>query len=284
RPSSRRFIEVRRLLGDPAGLTGAILVVLALVAAVLAPVLSPHAPDAMNQQSQLKGPSLTFLLGTDELGRDLLSRMLWGARVSLQVAVIAVTVSGIIGVAIGLAAGFFRGPLDGLLMRVMDIIFAFPAILLALTMMAVLGSELRNLILAIAIVYIPSFARVARASTLVVGSELYVEAARSVGAGNLRLMLRHIVPNITAPLVVQFTVGFAYAILIEAALSFLGLGVQPPTPSWGNMLFTGKTYMEISPWLVLAPGTAIMLTVLGFNLLGDGLRDALDPRLRMRGM
>jgi peptide/nickel transport system permease protein len=165
----------------------------------------------------------------------------------------------------------------------MDVIFAFPTILLALALMAVLGTELRNLILAITIVYIPAFARIARGATLSVAAQPYVESAHSIGASDLWVMSRHVLPNITAPLIVQFTVNLAYAILVEASLSFLGLGVQPPTPSWGAMLSTGKAFVELSPWVTLFPGLAILITVLGFNLLGDGIRDALDPRLRERG-
>jgi peptide/nickel transport system permease protein len=192
----------------------------------------------------------------------------------------SVALAALIGVVVGTIAGYRGGILDTILMRLMDIIFAFPAILLALLLVALLGSDLRNLIVALAIVYVPAFARIARGSTLTVAAEPFVEAARSMGATDIRIMTRHIAPNIVAPLIVQFTVTLAYAILVEASLSFLGLGVQPPTPSWGNMLSTGKPFLEVSPWPAVVPGIALFVTVLGFNLLGDGLRDALDPRLR----
>ena len=183
---------------------------------------------------------------------------------------------------VGLIAGYARGAMDAALMRVMDVIFAFPTILLALAVIAVLGTDLRNLILALTIVYIPAFARITRASTLSVSEEPYVEAARSVGASHARIVVQHILPNVSAPITVQFTVSLAYAILVEASLSFLGLGVQPPAASWGAMLATGKPYIELSPWVSVVPGLSIMLTVLGFNLLGDGMRDAMDPRMRSR--
>jgi len=213
----------------------------------------------------------------------LLTRVLYGARVSLQVGIVAVMSASVAGVSLGMVAGYKGRHLDSVIMRIMDMIFAFPTILLALVLAAVLGTDLRNLSLAIAIVYVPMFARIARGSTMVIAAQPYIEAARSVGAHGSRVLLRHILPNIAAPLTVQFTVSLAYAILVEASLSFLGLGVQPPMASWGAMLSTGKVYMELSLWPTLVPGIAIMLTVLGFNLLGDGMRDALDPRLRTRG-
>jgi peptide/nickel transport system permease protein len=268
---------------DRAGLVGVILVALTLLVAVFGPALAPYDPTLIFPGERLAAPGARFLLGADELGRDMLSRTLYGARISIQVGVIVVTLASLVGVPLGLIAGYFKGRLDLILMRLVDIMFAFPTILLALALIAVLGTDLRNLILAITIVYIPSFARVTRGSTLSVSEEPYVEAARAVGVSHARIIFQHILPNVSAPIIVQFTISLAYAILVEASLSFLGLGVQPPAASWGSMLATGKPYIDLSPWVSVVPGVAIMLTVLGFNLLGDGMRDALDPRLRSRG-
>jgi peptide/nickel transport system permease protein len=242
--------------------------------------MAPFEPTKLHPADQLLSPNSQYWLGTDELGRDLLSRLLYGARMSLMVAMLVVVIAGMLGVVIGVTAGYHGGWSDTVLMRLMDMIFAFPAILLALLLVAVLGSNVRNLIIAIAIVYIPDFARIARGSTKQVRTELYVMASRSAGASTRWIVAKHIMPNIMAPLLVQATVNLAYAILVEAALSYLGLGIQPPTPSLGAMLSTGKAYMELSPWVALLPGAAIMLATIGFNMLGDGLRDFLDPRLR----
>ncbi len=268
-----------RLLHDRVGLIGGAIVVLVSAASVFAPWLAPADPTAM-QTDQLTPPSRGNWLGTDEVGRDVLSRLMHGGRVSLVVSISCMTISSVIGVTAGLLAGFYGGRIDGAIMGFMDVIFAFPGLLLALAIMAVLGPALRNLILALAIVSLPSFARIARASTLAVRALDYVEAARGLGARDSRVLIRHILPNIGAPVIVQFTIGLAFAILTEAGLSFIGLGVQPPAPSWGAMLARGKDFLEISPWPAVFPGLAIMLTVLGFNFLGDSLRDALDPRLR----
>jgi peptide/nickel transport system permease protein len=277
---AERHALFRTALRDPAAVLGAVFVVLVVAAATAGPFLAPQDPVTINAGSRLASPGPQFWFGTDELGRDLFSRIIHGARVSLGVGMTSVALAALIGVVVGTIAGYRGGILDTILMRLMDIIFAFPAILLALLLVALLGSDLRNLIVALAIVYVPAFARIARGSTLTVAAEPFVEAARSMGATDIRIMTRHIAPNIVAPLIVQFTVTLAYAILVEASLSFLGLGVQPPTPSWGNMLSTGKPFLEVSPWPAVVPGIALFVTVLGFNLLGDGLRDALDPRLR----
>ena len=283
---AKRRRRSSRLLGllvrDRVGLVGGILVVAAIGAAVFGPVLAPYDPTLIHPGANLAPPGPMFPLGADELGRDILSRALYGARISMEVSLIVVTLAGTIGVTLGLLSGYFKGLLDVVLMRLMDTIFAFPTLLLALTVVAVLGTDLRNLILAITIVYIPAFARIARGSTLTVSQQPYVEAARSVGVPHARILLRYVLPNILAPVTVQFTISLAYAILVEASLSYLGLGVQPPAASWGSMLATGKPFMELSPWVAIVPGVAIMLTVLGFNLLGDALRDSLDPRLRSR--
>jgi peptide/nickel transport system permease protein len=241
--------------------------------------VAPYSPTETHLDAVLKGPSSTYLFGTDELGRDLLSRIIYGARISLQVSFGSVLIAVPFGVAFGLIAGYFGGWLDNLISRLVDIAFAFPILLLALLLVAVLGTDLNNLIVALAIVYVPRFTRITRGSVLSAKADLYVDAARSLGCANLRIMLRHILPNIVSPIIVQATVNLATAVISEASLSFLGLGVQPPIPAWGSMLNAGKHYMEQYPHLAIFPGLAIAVTVLGFNFLGDGLRDALDPRL-----
>lgn len=272
---------LRTLARDRAGVVGAALLLLVLVGTVFGPLLSPHDPLAFSRV-RLGAPGGANLLGTDEFGRDLLTRALYGARISLEVAAVSVTLAGTTGILIGVLAGYFRGRLDTILMRLMDTLLAFPTILLALVVVAVLGPSIRNLELAVAIVYVPAFARIARAASLVVGAEPYVEVARSIGCRDSRIMWRHIAPNIAAPLLVQFTLNIAFAILVESSLSYLGLGVQPPNASWGSMLSTGKQFVETSLWPTIVPGGAIIIAVLGCNLLGDALRDASDPRLRMR--
>lgn len=279
KPSARPSIW-RTVLRDRIGMFGATLVVIMLSAAALARWIAPHSPTQINGRDRLQGPSATYLLGTDELGRDLLSRGLYGAQVSLTVSITVVTFAALIGISIGVASGYFRGILDGVSMRLMDILFAFPTILLALAVVSTLGTDTRNLIIALTIVYIPTFARISRGAAMSVSREVYVEAARSVGVGHLRILLRYVLPNITAPIAVQITISLAYAILVESSLSYLGLGVQPPAASWGSMLASGKIHMERSLWPSLVPGMFIVITVLGFNLLGDALRDSLDPRLR----
>lgn len=279
-PGNRLRSALRWLFRDQSILLGSLLVGLVVFAALLGPELALHTPTEIRATDQLQPPDAQYWLGTDELGRDLFSRVLYGARISLLVAVLVVLLAGIVGVLIGVIAGYHGGWIDTVLMRIVDIIFAFPAILLALLLVAVLGSSVRNLILAISVVYIPDFARIARGSTKQMRTELFVTASRAAGATDRWIVSNHILPNITAPLLVQATINLAYAILVEAALSFLGLGVQPPTPSWGAMLSTGKAYMELSPWVALVPGIAIIIATVGFNILGDGLRDFLDPRLR----
>jgi peptide/nickel transport system permease protein len=225
-------------------------------------------------------PSRMHPLGTDEFGRDVLSRVVYGARASLQVGLFAILASSVLGTAIGQIAGYRGGRLDEVLMRIMDALLSFPALMLALVINTILGTSLTNAIIAIAIVTLPGFARLARGSTLAARERDFVEAARTLGAGDGRILGRHILPNILAPLIVNASNQVSAAIVTEGSLSFLGLGVQPPTPSWGSMLRSGYGYMDTSPWLALAPGLALMITVLGFNFLGDALQDALDPRLR----
>lgn len=259
---------------------GLVIIVANLGLALLAPVIVPHDVRAMHPADTLRPPGDGYLFGTDEFGRDVLSRVLMGSRISLSVAFLSVLTSVTLGTTLGLTAGFYGGWWDALVMRMMDIIFAFPAILLAIAIMAVLGASLVNLVLAIGIVYTPQFARVARAAALTIRGLEFVDAARALGLGNARIIGRHLIPNVLAPITVQVSLSLSLAILSESALSFLGLGTQPPTPSWGNMLSEGRQFLELAPWNAVFPGLAIMFVVLGFNLLGDGLRDLLDPRLR----
>jgi peptide/nickel transport system permease protein len=264
---------------NPIGLVGAAVVLLTVVVALAAPLIAPYDPDAQDSE-RLLPPSLTNLMGTDELGRDTFSRIVFGARVSLQVGIISVFIALLIGAVFGIAAGFLQGRADTWLMRGVDIMFAFPGLVLAIVIAGLLGASRTNAMIAIGLIYAPAFARVIRGSVLSVMSEPYVEAGRVVGATNSRLVRQYVLPNIVAPLIVMISVYLSSAILAEAALSFLGLGTQPPEPAWGGMLNLARTYMEISPWMAIFPGLAIMIVVLGFNFLGDGLRDILDPRLR----
>ncbi len=259
---------------------GGVLVLIFVVAALFAPQVAPHDPYALDVGVMLQGPSPDHLLGTDELGRDMLSRTIFAAQISMQVALIAVGVGLVGGTVIGVVAAYFGGWVDLVLMRLMELLFSFPAILLAVILMASLGTSVLNAMIAIGIIFVPGFARLARASTNTVLRQSYIDAARCLGMGDLRIMAREILPNIVAPSLVEAAVAFAYAVLLESALSFLGLGAQPPEPSWGNMLSTGRGFMEQAPWLGIVPGLAMFLCVLGFNLLGDGLRDLLDPHLR----
>ena len=266
---------------NPIGIAGAIVVLLTILIALAAPLIAPYDPDSQGS-ARLLPPSWDNLMGTDELGRDTFSRIVYGSRVSLQVGIIAVLIALVIGALLGIVAGFFGGRLDSWLMRGVDILFAFPGLVLAIVIAGLLGASRTNAMIAIGVVYAPAFARVIRGSVLSVMNEPYVEAGRVAGATNGRLVRQHVLPNIIAPLIVMTTVYLSSAILSEAALSFLGLGTQPPQPSWGGMLNLARTYMEISPWMAIFPGLAIMVVVLGFNFLGDGLRDIFDPRLRER--
>ncbi len=271
---------VRRFVRNRVAPIGFVIIAITVVTALAAPSLVPYDPMVMRTTAMLQAPSWLHLLGTDQFGRDILSRILMGARSSMIVAFSSVALALGVGTTIGLLSGYRGGWLDGISMRVMDIVFAFPAILLAIAIMAVVGPSIPNLILAIGIVYTPQFARMARAATLSITHLEFVDAARALGASAARIFLRYLLPNVMAPIIVQVSVSLSLAILSESALSFLGLGTQPPTPSWGNMLSDGRQFMEIAPWNAIFPGAAIMLVVLGFNLLGDGLRDLLDPRLR----
>lgn len=269
-----------RLRGNHIALIGLIIVVVYCVLALLAPLLSPYDPVDMDFFAILQGPDRTHLLGTDEFGRDILSRLLYGARSTVAVAFGAVLFAIVVGVPVGLVAGYFGRRVDGLLMRMMDMLMAFPALLLALAVIAILGQSTVNIIIAIGIVYIPQFARVTRAAVLSVKHLEFIDAGRALGLPAMSIMLRHVLPNIWAAVIVQASISLSLAVLYESALTFLGMGTQPPMPSWGLMLSDGRRFMELAPWVVIAPGVAIIGLVLGFNLLGDGLRDVLDPRLR----
>ncbi|MFN8522039.1 MAG: ABC transporter permease [Chloroflexota bacterium] len=258
---------------------GLLIVAALTIAAAFAPYLSPYEPTRQRLLEALQSPSLAHLLGTDENGRDVLSRILHGARVSLLAGVFSVTIGLASGVTLGLIAGYFGGRVDNWIMRAMDALLAFPALVLALAITATLGPGLRNAMIAIGIVYTPIFARLTRGQVLSVREREYVEAARTIGAGHGRIMRSHVLPNVMAPIIVQASLSVAFAILAEATLSFLGLGVQPPDPSWGSMVSRGKDYLDQAPWMAFAPGGAILMAVMGFNFIGDAVRDALDPRL-----
>jgi len=251
-----------------------------LVLTVLAPWIAPTDPNRMAVRLRFQEPSLAFPLGTDNLGRSMLSRVLYGARLSLAIGFGVVVLNGILGVLLGALAGYFER-LDGPLMRLSDALMAFPSVLLAIGIAAALGPSGATAIIALSVVYIPRTARILRASVLVVRELEFVQAARASGAGHWRIIRRHILPNCMAPLIVQLSFVFAYAILSEAVLSFLGLGAPPTVPSWGVLISEGRSYIREAPWLTIVPGFAIAVTVLGLNLLGDGLRDVLDPRLRV---
>jgi peptide/nickel transport system permease protein len=256
------------------GLLGAILVV---GMAVFADQLAPHPPDEQNFDLIESRPSAAAVLGTDRFGRDVLSRVIYGARISLYVAITSIVASMVVGGALGLTAGYVGGPTDNTINRVLDVFFSIPGLLLAVGIAAMRGPGINSAVLAIAIVYTPIFARVMRGPVLAERAKDYVEAVRALGATRVAVALKHILPNVISPFVVQGTVALSQAILIEASLSYLGLSAQPPTPSWGNMLNEGRTYLETAPWISVFPGLAIMITVLAFNLIGDGLRDVLDP-------
>jgi peptide/nickel transport system permease protein len=272
---------VRRLRRHRSFLTGVVLVGLVVGLAVLADLIAPTAPDRMQFRDRFAPPSSRFWLGTDNFGRDILSRVVYGARLSLEIGCGVMLLSGIAGTLVGALAGYYRR-LDGPLMRVMDALMAFPAVLLAIGITAALGPSMVNAMIALTAVYTPRTARIVRASALVIRELDYVEAARAAGARHGRILLRHVLPNCLAPLIVQLTFIFAYAVLTEAILSFLGMGPQPPTPTWGNVIAEGRNYIREASWIALFPGLAIAVTVLGLNLLGDGLRDALDPRIEVQ--
>jgi peptide/nickel transport system permease protein len=270
----------RRLLRRKAAMVGLAVVLFFIALALFAPWIAPHDPVATSWGAIRKAPSATYWFGTDELGRDVLSRVVWGTQASLLAGVVSVGISLLLGVPIGLAAGFLGGWVDALISRITDAFLACPFLILAIALAAFLGPSLSNAMIAIGISATPIFVRLTRGQVLSVKVEDYVEAARAVGNPPWRIALRHVLPNVTAPLIVQSTLAIAAAVIAEASLSFLGLGQQPPAPSWGSMLNTAKNYMDNAPWMAIWPGLSIFLLVLAFNLFGDVLRDALDPRQR----
>lgn len=273
--ASRRL---RRFLRHPGAVVGSVIVLLVIASAVLAPVLTRHEPDTRNVRARFAPPNATHVLGTDNFGRDTLTRILHGGRVSLRVAIGAVGIAAAVGVLLGSLAGFMGGLTDVVIMRVVDVFLAFPPILLALLLVAAVGSGERSVTVALGLIYWSAYARVIRANVIALREEEFVAANRALGAPWYRTLLRHVLPNTLAPVIVVASVGLGSAVTAEAALSFLGLGIQPPTPSWGAILNTGLQFIRETPYLSTFPGLAIMVTVLGFNLLGDGLRDVLDPR------
>ena len=275
--SSRSFEKFRR---NPVAMVGAVIVLFFTTMAILAPLLTSIDPFQTSFIAIRKAPSALHWLGTDELGRDLLSRMLFGARASLMAGLVSVLIALIVGVPLGLISGYFGGWVDSLISRATEAALAIPFLILAIALAAFLGPNLVNAMIAIGISAAPRFIRMTRGQVLSVKSDDYVQSAKALGASNTRIILTHILPNIMPPLIVQATITIATAIIAEASLSFLGLGLQPPNPSWGSMLNTAKNFMTQAPWMSIFPGSAIFLVVLGFNLLGDGLRDALDPRQR----
>lgn len=270
----------RRFRKNRAALAGLALIGVFALAAVFAPFIAPYDPIAPSLADRMQPPSWEHFLGTDYMGRDILSRIIYGGRISLEVGIISVGIALVSGVLLGSIAGYFGGLVDLLFMRLIDIMMAFPSILLAIAIVSVRGPGLLNAMIAIGIVAIPNYARIVRSSVLSVKEHEYIEAARALGVRNRRIIFRHVLPNCMAPLIVQATLGVATAVLDAAALSFLGLGVQPPTAEWGGMLSDSRSYLRLAPWTVAFPGVAILLSVMGLNLVGDGLRDALDPRLK----
>jgi peptide/nickel transport system permease protein len=274
-------ITLRRLLRHRLFLTGLALFAVILALAAFAPWITTADPTKLGIRTKFRPPGAEFVFGTDNLGRSLWSRVIWGARLSVEIGVTVVALNAVFGTLVGAVAGYFRA-LDGTIMRVNDALMAFPAILLAIGVTAVLGPSTENVILALAVVYVPRTARIVRASVLVLRETEFVQAAVAAGAGHWRILRTHVLPNAMAPLIVQLSFLFAYAVLTEATLSFLGLGAVPPTPTWGNIMAEGRQYMREAPWIITIPGILLMVTVMGLNLLGDGLRDVLDPRLRVQ--
>lgn len=277
---SRLRATVETVLRNRLAVTGLVILVVLVLVALLAPLIAPYAINVVDVPNRLSGPSIEHWFGTDELGRDVLSRVVIASRVSLQVGFIAVSIALALGVPVGLVSGYYGGRVDSILMRLMDILFSIPAIVLAIAIVAALGSSIVNAMIALGIVYTPIFARITRGSVLSLRDAVFVRAARSVGATDGRILRTHILPNVIAPIIVQTSLSLAFAILAEAALSFLGLGVQPPAPAWGRMLSDAQGFLQQAPWMAIFPGLAIFVTVFAFNAFGDGLRDALDPQQR----
>src|SRR3984885_10701717 len=264
-----------RFLHQHWAIAGLLFLIVVIAAAIFAPLVAPHPPNAQDINAINAAPSWSHWLGTDDLGRDILSRLIWGARISLRAAFEIVGLAAVIAIPLGLIAGFFRGAVDSVIMRTMDALFSFPPLVLALTVAALLGADTNDAAIAIAIVFVPGFVRLLRGEVIAVREEAYIESARSLGATSKRLLSRHVLPNVASPIIIQLALALGFAMLTEAGLSFLGIGEQPPTPSWGGMLQEGFQFINSSPWAVIFPGIAIMLTVLAFNLVADGLRDSL---------
>ena len=276
----RRWETLQDLLRSRSAAFGMALIAVVLLVAIAGPALAPYDPLKPAPLDRLQGPSEAHLFGTDSLGRDILSRVIYGARISILIGLISVTISLVPGTLLGLVSGYFGGRIDSLIMRLMDMLLAFPAILLAIFITAILEPNLTNTMLAVGIVYIPHYARIVRSSVLSLKEQLFVQAIAHLGGSHLRILGRHILPNALPPIIVYATLGMGTAVLQAAALGFLGLGAQPPQPEWGAMLSEGRQYIQIAPHVAAFPGAAILVLVLGFNLFGDGLRDVLDPSLR----
>ena len=270
----------RKLKKNKTALWGGYLILLLILVAIFGPYLTVHDPVRVDFMNRLQSPSAEFWLGTDHNGRDIFTRLIHGMRITLYVGFSSVLVGALIGVPLGILAGFYGGALDSVIMRVIDVLLAFPGILLAIALVSVLGGSINNVIIAVAIFSIPTFARVVRGSTLTIKKLEYIDAVRALGATDFRIIVKHVLPNILSPIIVQSTLRIAIAILVASALSFLGLGAQPPSPEWGRMLSDGRNYMFDYPHVALFPGLAIVIAVLAFNLFGDGLRDALDPKTK----
>jgi peptide/nickel transport system permease protein len=271
---------VRFLRKQPLGSAGLLLVLMMIVLAIFAPYLTVYDPEANSFENMLVGPGANFMLGTDEFGRDILTRVMYGARTALFVGLTSAFIGSTVGLALGVASAYFGGKFDLVFQRVMDVFLAFPVIIMALAIVSILGTSMHNVILAITLPFIPKTARVVRSSALAIREIPYIDAARANGFSNSRIILRHMLPNVMAPYLIVLTAAVGQAILLEASLSFLGLGVQEPTPAWGLMLRNAQDYIESAPWVAIWPGVAITLAVFGFNMFGDAVRDALDPRLR----
>ena len=262
-------------------LVGAIILIILIFVAILAPLLAPFSPDYMDPSNRLKAPSKVNYFGTDRFGRDLFTRVIYGSQISLGVGLSVVILTTVLGIILGLIAGYYRR-IDEILMRILDGMMAFPSIILMITIMAILGGKLINVIIALTIVYTPRMARVVRSAVLVQKEQQYVEAASAIGASDVRITVLHILPNCVAPIIIQATMIFAYSVLSESSLSFLGVGVPPEIPSWGNILSDGKVFLHRAPWITIFPGATIAICVLALNMLGDGLRDILDPKIRKK--
>jgi peptide/nickel transport system permease protein len=268
---------------SPLTIIGALIIVLLLTVAIFAEQIAPYEPDEINPPQRLKAPSREHLCGTDTAGRDIFSRIVYGSRISIRIGTAVVTLAMVFGSLVGIFSGYMGGKVDEVIMRITDVFFSVPYLILAMAIAAALGPNLTNTMIALAIVWWPVYTRLTRGQALLIREATYIEAARGLGAGHWRILLRHVLPNSLAPVIVQASLDFGHAVMFAAALSFIGLGAQPPTPEWGAMISMGRHYLRDSWWYPTFPGLAILITVLGFNLLGDGLRDILDPKLQERG-